>query len=128
MDIETLINEFEQNKSWDKRYRLIIQLGKKLPEFPMQEKAEHNQITGCESLAWLLVTKKEDRYYLKMDSDTRIVKGLMMILRIAFEGKTKENIQNIDINNLFEKLGLMQHLSPSRANGLLAIVKKIKGE
>jgi sulfur transfer protein SufE len=128
MKIEDLIIEFDNNKSWDKRYRLIIQLGKKLAPFPEEKKTLEYQIDGCESVAWFHSFLDDDRVYFQMDSDARIVKGLMMILQIIFQGKTSSEIKEIDHHFIFGKLGLLQHLSPSRTNGLLAIVKKMKGE
>lgn len=127
MSIEQLVNDFNNNKSWDKQYRLLIQLGKKLPALSEVEKTEVNLVEGCESLAWLVIEKQGEHYYFKMDSDTRVVKGLMMILAIVFQGKTAQQISSIDINAIFTQLGLLNYLSPSRANGLLAIVGKIKG-
>jgi len=126
MTLEQLITNFEVNKSWDKQYRLIIQLGKQLPALDDSEKIEINQVKGCESLAWCVVEKKGEQFHFKMDSDTRVVKGLMMILLIVFGDKNAQQIQSLDINAIFEELGLLNHLSPSRANGLLAIVEKIK--
>lgn len=127
ISIEQLIADFQANKSWDKQYRLIIQLGKKLPALQASDKSEINQVKGCESLAWCLIENKDKRFYLQMDSDTRVVKGLMMILLIIYQGKNRQQINDIDIQDLFDKLGLLNHLSPSRANGLFAIVNKIKG-
>ena len=126
MSLDQLLDSFNNNKSWDKQYRLIIQLGKKLPELDQTEKTEVNQVRGCESIAWCIAEKHDELVRLKMDSDTRVVKGLMMILLIIFQGKNSQQITDTDINGLFEKLGLLNHLSPSRANGLLAIVDKIK--
>lgn len=127
MSVEQLVNDFKTNKSWDKQYRLLIQLGKKLPALSEAEKTEANQVKGCESLAWLVIEKIGDNYYFKMDSDTRVVKGLMMILFIIFQGKNAQQIAAVDITGIFSQLGLLNHLSPSRANGLLAIVNKLKG-
>lgn len=127
MSIEQLVSDFTSNRSWDKQYRLLIQLGKKLPALSEAEKCQANQIQGCESLAWLVIEKQGELYYFKMDSDTRVVKGLMMILTIIFQGKSAQQITAIDINAIFTELGLLNYLSPSRANGLLAIVDKIKG-
>ena len=127
MSVEQLLNDFKSNKSWDKQYRLLIQLGKKLPALSEVEKTEENQVKGCENLAWLIIERQDEHYYFKMDSDTRVVKGLMMILSIIFQGKSAQQIAAIDINDIFTQLGLLNHLSPSRANGLLAIVNKIKG-
>ena len=126
ISLEQLLDSFSNNKSWDKQYRLIIQLGKKLPQLDETEKTEENQVRGCESIAWCITEKHGETVLLKMDSDTRVVKGLMMILLVIFQGKNQQQISDTDINVIFEKLGLLNHLSPSRANGLLAIVDKIK--
>lgn len=126
LTLEQLFIAFEENKSWDKQYRLIIQLGKKLPLLDESEKTETNEVKGCESLAWCLAENKNDQFHFKMDSETRVVKGLMMILVIIYQGSNKQQINELDINAIFAQLGLLNHLSPSRANGLLAIVEKIK--
>lgn len=123
---ERLLQSFQENSSWDKQYKLIIQLGKKLPEMDAKDKIESNQVQGCESLAWLIVNKEDELYTFKMDSDTRVVKGLMMILLIIYQGKNARQIRDFDIREYFEKLGLLHHLSPSRSNGLFAIIEKIQ--
>ena len=124
--LEQLLSDFNNNKSWDKQYRLIIQLGKKLPLLNESDKTEANQVQGCESLAWCIAEQKGALLHFRLDSDTRVVKGLMMILLIIFQDKSRAQIAAININELFAELGLLNHLSPSRANGLLAIVNKIK--
>ncbi|MCG6201026.1 SufE family protein [Psychromonas antarctica] len=126
IDIEQLLSDFQESKSWDKQYRLIIQLGKKLPALTQNDKIECNLVNGCESDAWLVLHKEGDIYHLQMDSDSRVVKGLMMIILIIFQGKNTLQIRAIDINSIFVQLGLFNHLSPSRVNGLHAIVNKIK--
>jgi len=126
-NVEQLRDAFSHNKSWDAQYRLIIQLGKKLDSFPEQLKLEQHQVKGCESLAWLVITEENGVYDFKMDSDTRVVKGLMKIIWLIFQGKTKQQIEDIDYQELFAQLGLLNHLSPSRANGLFAIINTIKG-
>ncbi|WP_037047766.1 SufE family protein [Psychromonas sp. SP041] len=126
-DFEQLEQAFIENKSWDKQYRLIIQLGKLLDSLPASLKSEANQVKGCESLAWLVISEQNDHYDFAMDSDTRVVKGLMKIVSLIFQGKTKQQIEQIDCNELFKRLGLLSHLSPSRANGLFAIIHNIKG-
>jgi len=126
LNLEQLLQNFSNNRSWDKQYRLIIQLGKKLPVLDESDKIEVNQVKGCESLAWCIIEQNNSVLHFKMDSDTRVVKGLMMILMIIFQDKSREQIADIDMNDLFTQLGLLNHLSPSRTNGLLAIVDKIK--
>lgn len=116
-----------QHKSWDGQYKLIIQLGKTLPSLVDNLKTEKNQVKGCESLAWLSISEKEGVYDFKMDSDTRVVKGLMKIIMIIFQGKTKSQINEVNCDELFAQLGLLNHLSPSRSSGLFAIINIIKG-
>jgi len=123
---EQLLTAFQENKSWDKHYKLIIQLGKKLPKMDVKDKVESNLLQGCESLAWLIINKEGDLYTFKMDSDTRVVKGLMMILFIIYQGQKTEHLAHFDIQGYFTKLGLLKHLSPSRTNGLLTIIEKIQ--
>lgn len=127
IDFEGLESAFLHNKSWDAQYRLIIQLGKLLEGLPEILKVESNQVKGCESLAWLVITEKNGFYDFKMDSDTRVVKGLMKIVSLIFQGKTQQQINKIDCDDLFAQLGLLSHLSPSRSNGLFAIIHTIKG-
>lgn len=118
---------FNENKGWDKQYRLIIQLGKLLDAVPEHLKIESNQVKGCESLAWLIILENKGSYHFLMDSDTRVVRGLMKVVSLIFQGKTKQQIELIDCSKVFTELGLLNHLSPSRTNGLFAIINKIQG-
>lgn len=126
-NFDDLESVFKQNKGWDKQYRLIIQLGKLLESLPESLKSGANQVKGCESLAWLVISEQKGHYNFAMDSDTRVVKGLMKIVSLIFQGKTKLQIEQTDCHELFSRLGLLSHLSPSRANGLFAIINTIKG-
>lgn len=125
-DYAQLKSAFLENKSWDAQYRLIIQLGKTLPVLLDEIKIPDNEVAGCESIAWLKVSQQNGVYDFKMDSDTRVVKGLMKIIWLIFQGKNQAQIQSIDCHALFSELGLLNHLSPSRANGLFAIINTIK--
>ena len=125
-DQQQLLTAFLENKSWDAQYRLIIQLGKTLTPMLDELKTEENQVKGCESLAWLIVSENQGVYQFNMDSDTRVVKGLMKIITLIFQDKTQQEIHDINTEQLFEQLGLLNHLSPSRANGLFAIINRIK--
>lgn len=114
-------------KGWQNKYRQLILLGKKLPDLAEEDKVESNQIHGCESLAWLVVKQDENqRLWFGLDSDARIVKGLMAVLLAAVNGKTSAEIAEIDIQTYFAELGFMQQLSPSRGNGLQAVIAAIK--
>ena len=122
-----IIEQFSNVKSWDARHREIMLLSKQLKRLDKKQRNEQCLISGCESLAWLIAEKNSQGvFHFQADSDAKIIRGLLVIVLAAFNGKTVAQIQSFDINHYFERLGLMTHLSPSRGNGLLAIVNKIK--
>ena len=125
-EIDLLVERFKSVKGWDGKHREIMMLGKRLPRLARDKRDDQSLITGCESLAWLVVAKESSgEYYFSADSDAKIIRGLLMIVLTAFNGKTAEEIQAFDMAEVFNKMGLMNHLSPSRGNGLIAIVNKI---
>ena len=125
--VATIMAQFSAIKSWDARHREIMMLGKTLNRLDKYARNDQSLISGCESLAWLVVSKnKKGLYFFQADSDAKIIRGLLVIVLAAFNDKTAKQIQMFDIQSYFEQLGLMQHLSPSRGNGVLAIVDKIK--
>jgi cysteine desulfuration protein SufE len=112
---------------WQNKYRQLIQLGNKIPALSDDYKIAENQIKGCESQAWLaLHCDNDERLWFGLDSDARIVKGLMAALLAAVNGKTRAEIAAFDVDNYFAQLGFMQQLSPSRGNGLKAVITAIK--
>ncbi|CCN47101.1 putative Sulfur acceptor protein SufE for iron-sulfur cluster assembly [Vibrio nigripulchritudo MADA3029] len=123
---EQIAETMQGFKSWEDRYRQVIQWGKKLPDIPEDLKADTVTISGCESQVWFVVEKVGEQWHFCADSDARIVRGLIAIVLAAYEGKTSEQIQSFDIDAYFEVTGLFTHLSPSRGNGLKAIVKHIQ--
>ena len=124
---DNLIERFAKIKGWDSRHREIMLLSKELKRMDKVLRNDDSLISGCESLAWLVATKNsEGIFHFHADSDARIIRGLLVIVLSAFNGKSAIQINSYDISDYFDKLGLMQHLSPSRGNGLLAIVNKIK--
>ncbi|KGJ87776.1 SufS family cysteine desulfurase [Colwellia psychrerythraea] len=126
-EMKDIITLFTTVKGWDSRHREIMLLGKNLPRMEQALRNEQTIITGCESLAWLKVEQtRQGVYFFSADSDAKIIRGLLVIVLAAFNHKTAEQIHNFDIKEYFNQLGLIQHLSPSRGNGLLAIVDKIK--
>lgn len=123
-----IIEKFSKIKRWDARHREIMLLGKELDRLNRNHRSEQTLITGCESLAWIEVSKRLDGvFHFQADSDAKIIRGLLVIVLAALNDKTAKQIQAFDLNSYFETLGLLQHLSPSRGNGVLAIVDKIKG-
>lgn len=123
---EDIVQTMQKFKGWEDRYRQVIQWGKKLPVMPEELKSEQVTVSGCESLVWLVSQQEEGIWHFCADSDARIVRGLIALVMAAFEGKTSQQIQDFDVDGYFEQLGLITHLSPSRGNGLKAIIDKVK--
>ncbi|MDN2481876.1 cysteine desulfurase sulfur acceptor subunit CsdE [Vibrio agarivorans] len=123
---QDIVETMQQFKGWEDRYRQVIQWGKKLPKMPDELKSEQVTVAGCESQVWLVSRKEGEKWHFCADSDARIVRGLITLVMAAYDGKSTQEINDFDIDAYFEKLGLIAHLSPSRGNGLKAIVEQIK--
>ncbi|NOJ03539.1 cysteine desulfurase sulfur acceptor subunit CsdE [Vibrio splendidus] len=123
---DDIVAKMQTFSGWEDRYRQVIQWGKKLPSMPDELKSEQVVVSGCESQVWLVSQNIDGVWYFCADSDARIVRGLIALVMAAYDGKTSEQIQAFDIDDYFEKIGLITHLSPSRGNGLKAIVEQIK--
>lgn len=126
ISVEDIIATMQGFKGWEDRYRQVIQWGKKLPQMPEELKSQQVTVVGCESQVWLVSELVEGKWYFCADSDARIVRGLIALVLAAFDGKTTQEIASFDTDSYFEQLGLIAHLSPSRGNGLKAIVEQIK--
>ena len=126
-DAEAIRRQFAAASGWENQYRLIIQLGKQLPALPDEWQQQEYRLKGCESQAWLKGEQGEnDRWHFACDSDARIVRGLIVIVLAALNHQSAEAIQTFDMETYFTELGLEKHLSPSRGNGLRAIVLTIR--
>ena len=112
--------------SWEDRYRYMIDLGKEIPSMPENLKTGDRLVPGCQSQVWIEFKTEDNKFIFQVDSDALIVKGLLAIVMAAYQSKTAEDILAFDIENYFEKLDLVKHLSPTRGNGLKAMVEKIK--
>ncbi|UTW14341.1 SufS family cysteine desulfurase [Marinobacterium rhizophilum] len=124
-DSADLLLRLEACRGWQARYREIMLLGKNLPVMAQSLRTDANRLHGCESHVWLSVEYRDGRLWLQMDADARVIRGLIALLLAAFNGKTATQILRFDLQGLFQRLALMQHLSPSRGNGLAAIVEAI---
>lgn len=115
---------------WEERYGYIIDLGKQLPPFPAELKTEDRFIRGCQSQVWLELQHDAENGYLHMavDSDALIVRGLAAIVLAALNHKTPQQIADYDMADYFSKIDLLKHLSPTRGNGVRAMVSRIQGE
>ncbi len=130
MTIEELIDNFEILDDWEDKYRYIIDLGSKLQPLAPALHSEEWKVRGCQSQVWLVPEVKiengEKRIYFLGDSDAAIVKGIICIVLTIYSGKSAKDITETSVEEIFTKMGLEEHLSPSRRNGLLAMTEKIR--
>lgn len=126
--LDELCETFEYLEEWDERYEYIIEMGRQLPPMPQGTQTGENQVHGCMSTVWLVAEVDPNDGTLKIvaDSDSLIVKGLIVILTAAFARKSPEDILQFEATDLFARFGLNQHLSPNRRNGLFSMVKRVK--
>ena len=126
--VDDVLEGFELLDDWEERYAFIIDLGKQLPDFPNDERREENYVHGCQSQVWLInhYDEASGKLYLLIDSDAIIVRGLAAIILVALNGKTPRDLLATDIDELFEQLDLFRHISPTRGNGLRAMIGKIR--
>lgn len=122
---EDIVEEFSMFDDWMQRYEYIIELGKALPLIDENLKTEENIIKGCQSKVWLNGILNEERIIFTADSDAILTKGIIAILIRTFSNQTPENILNANMD-FIDAIGLKEHLSPTRANGLVSMIKNIK--
>lgn len=124
--IDEIITLFDKAKSWDAKHREIMLLGKQLQRLPKEQRSDDLLIDGCESKAWLSGNLQTDgRLFFSADSDAKIIRGLLFIVLAAFQNLTAKEALCFNVEQYFERLGLLHHLSPSRGSGLKAIVSRI---
>jgi cysteine desulfuration protein SufE len=122
---EEIVDEFSMFEDWEDRFQYIIDLGKNLPLIDEQFKTDQNTIKGCQSKVWLHAKIVDGKVVFTADSDAIITKGIIAILIRAFSNQTASDILNAD-TNFIDEIGLKEHLSPTRANGLVSMIKNIK--
>ncbi len=122
---DQVIREFSDFDDWMDRYQLLIDLGNEQEPLAEKYKTEQNLIEGCQSRVWLQADLADGNIYLKAESDALIVKGIVALLIRVLSGHTPDEILNADLY-FIDKIGLKEHLSPTRSNGLLAMVKQIR--
>ena len=120
-----IIDEFSMFDDWMQRYEYIIELGKSLPLINEEYKTDENLIKGCQSKVWLHGEQKDDKIVFTADSDAILTKGIIAILIRAFSNQKAEDIINAD-TQFIDEIGLKEHLSATRANGLVSMIKNIK--
>ena len=122
---DEIIDEFSMFEDWEERYQYMIDLGKTLPLIDSQYKTEDNIIKGCQSKVWVHAEMKDDKVVFTADSDAIITKGIIAILIRVFSNQHPKDIIDAD-TSFIDNIGLKEHLSPTRANGLVSMIKQIK--
>ena len=120
-----VLEEFEMFEDWVQKYEYLIDLGKDLPPIDKQYKTEENLIKGCQSRVWLHAEKNNGKIIFSADSDAIMTKGIVALLIRVFSGQSGNNIANADLG-FINTIGLKEHLSATRANGLLSMIKQMK--
>ncbi len=136
MTIDSLVEDFSLLDDWEDRYRYVIELGKDLPPLADSERTEANKVRGCASQVWLVSEvaragaeqEKEPVLSFRGDSDAHIVRGLIAILLAAYSGRKAREIAATDAEAILSRLGLREHLSSQRSNGLSSMVARIRSD
>ncbi len=125
-DIEQqVINEFSLYEDWMDKYNYLIEMGKELPLIDEKYKVKNNLISGCQSRVWLHAEYKDGKIFFTADSDAVITKGIINILVRVMSGQPVEDVINADFA-FIDQIGLKEHLSPTRSNGLMSMIKQIR--
>ncbi|NVP54151.1 SufE family protein [Mycoplana rhizolycopersici] len=130
-DLAQIIDDFAFLDEWEDRYRYVIELGKALPELSEDKRTSENKVQGCASQVWLVTHSDgggDPVLTFEGDSDAHIVRGLVAIVMAVYSGKHASEIARTDALEVFNKIGLVEHLSSQRANGLRSMVRRIREE
>lgn len=122
---EEIVEEFEMFEDWMQKYEYLIELGKSLPLIEEEHKTEDNIIKGCQSRVWLHAEKVNGQMRYTADSDAILTKGMIALMIRVLDAQKPEDVVKADMN-FVDKIGLKEHLSPTRANGLLSMIKQMK--
>lgn len=135
MTIDDIRADFALLDDWEDRYRYVIELGRALPPLPEALRTDANKVRGCASQVWLATQRtkapddpKVDRMTMQGASDAHIVQGLIAVLFAIYDGKTLDEIVKADAEGIFSELGLREHLTQQRSNGLASMVKRIRSD
>ena len=124
---EEILDDIDFFDDWEERYKYIIDLGKELAPLSEELRTRERLVKGCQSNVWIDVRSNGEQLVFVVDSDAIIVRGLLALVMAAYDGKTAAQINGFDVDDYFQKLDLERHLSPTRGNGLRAIVGRIQG-
>ncbi len=121
---DSIVEDFSMLDDWMDRYSMLIEMGKECPMIDTQYRNDEHLINGCQSRVWLHAELKDGKIYFTADSDAVITKGIIYLLIKVFSGQTPSDILAADMSFL-DEIGLKEHLSPTRSNGLLSMVKQM---
>lgn len=130
-DIQSIIDDFAFIDDWEDRYRYVIDLGRDLPPFPDSDRTERNRVPGCVSQVWLTTRRgggEDPVIEFSGDSDAHIVRGLVALMLALYSGRKASEILATDAEGVLARLGLDEHLTPQRSNGLRSMVKRIRND
>lgn len=134
MSLQTIKDDFAFLDEWEDRYRYVIELGRALAPLDPEEKTEATKVRGCASQVWFVVDPPSagdsgaSRFHFRGESDAHIVQGLIAILKEIYEGQPVDDVAEIDATAVFADLGLSDHLTPQRSNGLKSMIQRIRTE
>jgi cysteine desulfuration protein SufE len=123
---EQALAAFGQCPGWEQRARLLMQWGEHLPALSDEERGEANRVHGCESQVWLVAAQRDRCWQFRASSDARLLRGLLALLLARVNGLTGVELSEIDLSDWFAQLGLARQLSPSRSNGLNAVLQRMR--
>lgn len=126
VDAQTALETFSQSQGWEQRARLLMQWGERLPTLTDDEKSDEHLVQGCESKVWLVGEVIEGCWQFRAGSDARVIRGLVAVLLARVNGLSAQELQRVDLPDWFNQLGLSRQLSPSRSNGLNAVLQKMR--
>ncbi|WP_346829374.1 SufE family protein [Pseudomonas abietaniphila] len=125
-EARTALETFGSSLSWEQRARLLMQWGDRLPAMADDEKSDEHLVDGCESKVWLLGDVVDGHWQFRAASDARLIRGLVALLLARVNGLTAQDLHQVDLPIWFNQLGLSRQLSPSRSNGLNAVLQKMR--
>ena len=123
---QAALDSFEHCSGWEQRARLLMQWGQRLPELNDADKTDAHRVHGCESQVWLVGERVDGHWQFAASSDARLIRGLVALLLARVNGLSTEQLQQVDLPDWFDQLGLSRQLSPSRSNGLNAVLQRMR--
>ncbi|WHZ37252.1 SufE family protein [Sagittula sp. MA-2] len=123
---EEVVEDFEFLEDWEDRYRMVIEMGKAMEPMPDALKVPATKVEGCASQVWLHIAPEDGRFHFQGDSDAMIVKGLIALLHRLYDGLPEGQVAGVDARGELGRLGLHDHLSAQRSNGLRAMIERIR--